>query len=197
MRAIRRLRMPGAAQLATGAFLVTLPLIGLVIASNSALQAERQRASRRRSKRPLPATASASPGSPPPPRSRGSWSNAARSRARVAAPSWYTASCCPARSSRGQAGRPRQRKLAHARDRPHPPRRPFRHPLPRPRRRRDPGSGQLRRRRRSPDAPRRLPARSSAYSRPSRPGITTRATRPAASTPPTGSPTRRCPAAPR
>jgi rare lipoprotein A len=37
MRAIRRSRMPGAAQLATGAFLVTLPLIGLVIASNSAL----------------------------------------------------------------------------------------------------------------------------------------------------------------
>jgi peptidoglycan lytic transglycosylase len=37
MRAIRRSRMPGAAQLATGAFLVALPVVGLVIGSNSAL----------------------------------------------------------------------------------------------------------------------------------------------------------------
>lgn len=37
MRASRRSRMPGAAQLVTGAFLVTLPVVGLVIASSSAV----------------------------------------------------------------------------------------------------------------------------------------------------------------
>jgi rare lipoprotein A len=37
MRAIRRPRMPGVAQLVMGAFLVTLPVVGLVIGSNSAL----------------------------------------------------------------------------------------------------------------------------------------------------------------
>ncbi|HUY60162.1 MAG TPA: septal ring lytic transglycosylase RlpA family protein [Solirubrobacteraceae bacterium] len=36
MRAIRRSRVPGAAKLATGLFLVTLPVVGLIIGSDSA-----------------------------------------------------------------------------------------------------------------------------------------------------------------
>jgi len=191
MRAIRRSRMPGAAKLATGLFLVTLPVVGLIIGSDSAA------ASGAPTRQPAPAVATVAghslrkPGSSPVPRSRGSWSSVARSCARAAAPSWYTASCFPAPGALRSSSSPAPDATgAHS-----PPAAPAARTLSAS----ATGSAASAR---PPSAcattaaqvvaqPRRLPGRSSACSPPSRPGTTTRATRPAAFTPRTASPTRR------
>ena len=155
---------------------------------------------------PRPAREACSEAQRPTPESRTSRSRrsgraagraAASSRPPRAARSWFTACSSPAAAARGQAGGARRTSLAHARRRPHPPQRALPHPLPRaaalarpPVRVAFDGS----RRARSVTA---AAGRSSRSRRPSRRGTTTQATPPADSTPPTASPTRRCPAAPR